>query len=199
MDRRRLAGALTLSWISLLAVAFALAMDAFAVAIVSGLPAGGTAPRRVFRLAFHFGLFQALMPILGWCAGTGLHGPLERVDHWIAFGLLSVVGARMTWSAARQDPDEVAAAYDTTRGWSLVLLSVATSIDALAVGLSLAMLGSKILLPALVIGVVAATLTLVGMRLGSRIGSAWGRRVEMLGGLVLVGIGVKILIEHLRG
>jgi manganese efflux pump family protein len=187
-----------LSWFGLLAIAFALAMDAFAVAIVAGLPEGGTARRRVFRLAFHFGLFQALMPILGWSAGAALRGPLERVDHWIAFALLVIVGARMTESAARRPTETATPTCDTTRGWSLVMLSLATSIDAFSVGLSLAMLGTTILLPAAVIGGVAAALTLAGMLLGGRLGAAWGRRVEILGGLVLIAIGVKILADHLR-
>jgi putative Mn2+ efflux pump MntP len=186
------------SWISLLAIACALAMDAFAVAIVTGLMLETMTGRHVFRLAFHFGLFQALMPVAGWLAGRAVYRYIAAVDHWIAFALLAWVGGQMVWGALRGG-DEPAVARDPTSGWSLVVLSVATSIDALAVGLSLAMVGTTIAVPALVIGLVAAAFTTVGMLLGRRIGALWGSRVELLGGAILLAIGVKILIEHLGG
>ncbi|HVP14605.1 MAG TPA: manganese efflux pump MntP family protein [Terriglobales bacterium] len=173
-------------------------MDAFAVAIVAGLSHGRASPRRVFRLAFHFGLFQALMPVLGWSVGYAVHSRVARIDHWIAFALLLAVGVHLAWSAATTRPGERHPRMDATRGWSLVLLSVATSVDALAVGLSLAMLGATIVVPALVIGVVAAAFTAAGMMLGERLGILWGRRAEVLGGLALIAIGVKILLDHLR-
>jgi len=185
-----------MSWLSLLAIAFALAMDAFAVAIVTGLTLSPMTGRHVFRLAFHFGLFQAMMPTLGWAAGTAVHRYIASCDHWLAFGLLAFVGGKMIVSVLR-GPGEVRAAGDPTSGWDLVLLSVATSIDALAVGISLAVISMQILLPALIIGIVASGLTTVGMLLGRRIGAAWGKRVEVLGGLILIAIGIRILIEHL--
>jgi manganese efflux pump family protein len=182
---------------SLLAIALALAMDAFAVAVVTGLSAVPLTRRRVFRLAFHFGLFQALMPALGWVAGKAVHRWLGAFDHWVAFALLAFVGGRMVWGALRGGGGgEGRAAGDTTRGLSLVMLSVATSLDALAVGLSLALVGAPILVPALVIGLVAAALTALGMVLGRWLGAAWGRGLEVLGGLILVGIGVRIVIAH---
>jgi putative Mn2+ efflux pump MntP len=184
-------------WISLLALACALAMDAFAVAIVSGLTLNPMTRRQVFRLSFHFGLFQALMPVLGWLAGSAVRRYIADFDHWIAFGLLGFIGGKMLWEALHHEDGARPDSDDPTSGWRLVVLSVATSIDALAVGLSLAMLGSTIVVPAVVIGVVAASFTVVGMRIGKRIGSIWGKRVEVLGGLVLIGIGVKIVIEHL--
>ncbi len=184
--------------LELLALAVALAMDAFAVAIVAGLTLERLTGRHVFRLAFHFGLFQALMPVLGWLAGRAVYRHIAAVDHWIAFGLLAFVGGRMSWGAW-QGEEEKRPVRDPTSGWDLVLLSVATSIDALAVGLSLAMVGSAIVVPSAVIGVVAAAFTVTGMLLGRRVGSLWGRRVEFLGGLILVAIGVKIVIEHWRG
>lgn len=186
-----------MGWVGLLALACALAMDAFAVAIVAGLTLSPMTGRQVFRLAFHFGLFQALMPTIGWLAGTTVHKYIMEIDHWGAFGLLAIVGGRMVWGALHEDDKERAAPSDPTSGWPLVVLSVATSIDALAVGLSLAMVGSSIVVPAVVIGVVAAAFTATGMLLGRRIGSLWGKRVEVIGGLILIGIGVKILIEHL--
>jgi len=183
---------------SLLAIALALAMDAFAVAVVTGLADHPLTRRRVFRLAFHFGLFQALMPLIGWAAGRALYRLVGAFDHWIAFALLAFVGGRMVWGALQGDEKERSSG-DNTKGWSLVMLSVATSIDALAVGLSLAMIGAAILVPVLVIGLVAAGLTAVGMLLGRWIGTAWGKRVEVLGGLILIGIGAKIVLDHVRG
>jgi len=184
-----------MGWAALLAVAVALAMDAFAVAVVAGLTVDPITGRHVFRLAFHFGLFQALMPVIGWWAGGAIQQYISRFDHWVAFGLLTVVGARMILGALRGEEHDNDGP-DPTRGWQLVMLSIATSVDALAVGLSLAALGMPIAGPAVAIGVVAATLTMVGMLLGRRIGSSWGRRVEIVGGLILVAIGVKILVEH---
>lgn len=184
---------------SLLAIAMALAMDAFAVAVVTGLADLPLTRRRVFRLAFHFGLFQALMPALGWAVGRAVHRWVGQVDHWIAFALLAFVGGRMIWGALHASDEERHQVGDATRGWSLVMLSVATSIDALAVGLTLAMIGARILVPAVVIGVVAGALTVAGMMLGRWIGTAWGKRVEVLGGLILIVIGARIVWEHLSG
>ncbi len=185
-----------MGWLSLLVVANALAMDAFAVAVVAGLSPSPLTRRRVFRLSFHFGLFQALMPMIGWAAGRAIYRYIAQIDHWVAFGLLTLVGGKMIVGALRAD-EETCTPNDPTSGWDLILLSFATSIDALAVGLSLAMIGSKILVPSLVIGLVAAMLTALGMALGRRIGALWGRRVEEIGGLVLIAIGVKILLDHL--
>jgi putative Mn2+ efflux pump MntP len=171
-------------------------MDAFAVAIGAGLQLCQVTNRQRFRLAWHFGLFQAFMPILGWLAGLTLVEYIEPVDHWIAFGLLGFIGGKMIYEAFRHQEQEVDRC-DPTKGWSLVLLSIATSIDALAVGLSLAVLGVDIWLPAIVIGIVAGVLTIVGLELGTRFGALLGRRMEVVGGLILIGIGVKILVEHL--
>ena len=185
-------------WIELLAIAVALAMDAFAVAVVVGLTVRPLTGRHLFRLSFHFGLFQALMPLVGWTAGRAVQQRMAHVDHWVAFGLLAFVGGRMVLAALRS-AEERSTNGDPTRGWQLVVLATATSIDALAVGLSLAMLGWPIAAPAVVIGLVAGTLTLAGMQLGQYVGAAWGRRVELVGGLVLVAIGVKIVVEHTLG
>ena len=185
-----------MSSLALLALAAALAMDAFAVAVVVGMADLPLTGRRVFRLSFHFGLFQALMPTLGWLAGTTVQQAFAPVDHWVALALIALIGGRMLWGATRGEPGPPAT-RDATRGWSLVALSVATSIDAFAAGLSLALLGVRILVPALVVGAVAAAFTLVVMTLGRRIGLRWGRRVEALGGLLLIALGVKIVIEHL--
>jgi putative Mn2+ efflux pump MntP len=187
-----------MDWLSLLALSVALAMDAFAVSIVTGLTLDAMTRHHVFRLAFHFGLFQALMPVLGWLAGSAVAPYISAFDHWIAFGLLAFVGGKMLWvSFSREDEGEERVVRDPTRGWSLLMLSVATSIDALAVGLSLAVVRAPIVVPAVVIGIVAGGFTTLGLLLGRRIGTAWGKRVEVLGGLILIGIGVRILVEHL--
>ncbi len=187
-----------LDLLSLFGIALALAMDAFAVALAAGAVVAPVTRRHLFRLGFHFGLFQALMPVVGWLAGLTLRSSIEAYDHWIAFGLLALIGGKMIREALAPEREEPPAG-DPTRGWTLVMLSVATSIDALAVGLTLAMLGVEIWLPSLVIGLVAGILTVAGMRLGDRVGSLWGKRVEIFGGLVLLAIGFKILFEHTLG
>ena len=183
--------------ITLTGLALALAMDAFAVALGTGAVLSRLTGRHLFRLGFHFGLFQALMPVIGWLAGITIMQWVEAWDHWIAFSLLAIIGGRMIYEAFSDE--EKADDRDPTKGLSLVLLSIATSIDALAVGFSLSVIGVSIWMPALVIGLVAGVLTIVGMLLGGRIGDRWGTRVEIFGGLVLIAIGIKILIEHLSG
>jgi manganese efflux pump family protein len=180
---------------SIVMIAIALAMDALAVAIVTGVSLTLTG-RRVFRLAFHFGLFQALMPTLGWLVGRPIQAYISAFDHWVAFGLLAIVGGRMIVGAVSDDRSR-RAPVDTTRGWGLVLLSVATSIDALAVGLSLAMLGTSIAVPAVTIGVITAAITAIGMLVGRRVGSDWGPRIEVVGGLGLIAIGLRIVAQHM--
>jgi len=187
-----------MDFLILLGIAVALAMDAFAVALGTGMSLAKLTGRHLFRLGFHFGLFQALMPVIGWLAGLSVQQQVAAWDHWIAFGLLAFVGGKMLKEAFAAGEDK-AAASDPTRGLNLIVLSVATSIDALAVGFSLSLLGVAIWWPALVIGLVAGVLTVAGMLIGRRAGDRWGPRVEVVGGLVLIGIGVKILVEHLAG
>ncbi len=185
-----------LDLIVLFGIALGLAMDAFSVAIGVSVALGGTNARQTFRLAWHFGLFQALMPIIGWLAGSSIRPWIESWDHWLAFGLLLVVGGRMILESL--DPDDARhGPTDPTRGWSLVVLSVATSIDALAVGLSFAALGVRVWVPAAVIGLTAGTMTLIGTFGGRALGTRFGSRMAVMGGIVLIGIGVWILIEHL--
>ncbi len=181
--------------ITLTGLALALAMDAFAVALGTGTVLSRLTGRHLFRLGFHFGLFQALMPIIGWLAGQTVVHHIEAWDHWIAFTLLAVIGGRMIHEACSDE--EKTDDRDPTRGLSLVMLSIATSIDALAVGFSLSVIGVSIWLPALVIGLVAGALTLAGMFIGQHSGDRWGTKVEIFGGCILIGIGLKILLEHL--
>ncbi len=182
--------------LTVIGIAVALAVDAFAVALAAGVTLPRVTWRHTFRLAWHFGLFQAGMTVLGWAAGVSVRSLIQSVDHWLAFGLLAFVGGHMI--AEARSPDDERRPSDPTRGRILVMLSVATSIDALAVGLSLAVLHVPIRFPAAVIGVTALLFTAVGLHLGrlARAGSRIGNRVEIGGGLVLIGIGLRILYEH---
>ena len=183
--------------VNISAIAVALAMDAFAVSIAAGVTLKNVSFRQTFRLSWHFGLFQALMPVIGWSAGSTIRVYIEAYDHWIAFGLLSVIGLKMIREAFKTD-DDMQNKKDPTKGMMLVILSVATSIDALAVGLSISMLNVGIWLPACIIGLVAGSFTIVGLQFGRRIGSAikLGLYAEVLGGVVLIVIGFNILRGH---
>jgi len=170
-------------------------MDAFAVSV--GISASGraTGQRDAFRLSFHFGLFQFLMPVAGWLAGTTIQPLIEHFDHWVAFGLLAFVGFRMMQSGLSGEPP--AEGENPTKGKWLVLLSVATSIDALAVGLSLAFLDVDVVLPSIEIGAVTFALSYIGMRVGNRLSTRFGSRLEVAGGVLLLAIGLKVLASHL--
>ncbi|NJB67815.1 putative Mn2+ efflux pump MntP [Desulfobaculum xiamenense] len=181
--------------IEILAIAVALAMDAFAVAVATGAGLSRLTPRHVFRLAWHFGLFQAVMPVAGWWMGLTVRSFVEDWAHWCAFGLLAFIGVRM-FAEAMNDECECRD-DDPTCGATLVMLSVATSIDALAVGAGYSLMGRPILMPSVVIGVVAFAFTAAGICLGRLLGAAcsFGRYAGMIGGITLVGIGLNLLRE----
>jgi putative Mn2+ efflux pump MntP len=183
--------------IEVIAIAIALAMDAFAVSVAAGVTLRRVSGRQTFRLSWHFGLFQAMMPIIGWGAGLTVQELISSFDHWVAFGLLVLIGGRMVVGAIYDDREHVKGA-EPTKGWSLVILSVATSIDALAVGLSLAMLRISVWIPALVIGLVAGMFTAGGIHIGGYVGRRLrvARYAALIGGIVLLAIGVRILHEH---
>jgi manganese efflux pump family protein len=180
-----------------LLMAVGLAMDAFAVSLGVGAAGRANGVRPRFRLAFHFGLFQFMMPVIGWFGGVRVAVLIANFDHWVAFGLLAFIGGRMLAAGVSRETEETGAGPDPSRGRTLVMLSVATSIDALAIGLSLAMLEINIWQPSLVIGVVTGSLSLVGLLVGGRLGLAYGKRAQVLGGLVLIGIGLRVLVTHL--
>ncbi len=184
-----------MSWTVLFTIAFALAMDAFAVAIGTSLSLKTVSRRQTFRLAFHFALFQALMPILGWSVGRTLAAPLVKWGNTVAFVLLTLIALRAIWEGFDFKQGAAEPRRDPTRGASLVGLSVATSIDALAVGLSFAVLEVNIWTPILIIGLVAGGMTHLGLILGSRLGRLFGSRMEILGGLVLLAVATKILLQ----
>lgn len=176
-------------------IAFGLAMDAFAVSVASGFAIHNLRLRNALTIALFFGSFQAVMPVVGWLAGFGLRDFIADVDHWIAFALLGLIGAKMIYESTKMDGKEKD--RDPMNIAVLLMLSVATSIDALAVGLSLSFLKVYILTPAAVIGVITFALSFLGVYIGDRFGHFFEKKIEFAGGLVLIGIGVKILIEHL--
>jgi putative Mn2+ efflux pump MntP len=184
-----------MDWFTTLFVAVGLALDAMTVSLGVGTSRECEPLRSKLRMAFSFGLFQCLMPLLGWAAGKSVHQYISQFDHWIAVILLAYVGVNMIRSGLH--PGQAAHFNDPTRGKSLIILSVATSIDALAVGLSLAMLEVPVLTPALVIGVVTFGLSLAGLFAGHLLGCKFGQRMEIVGGLILNGIGLRVLITHL--
>jgi manganese efflux pump family protein len=186
-----------LNLLPLLGIALGLAMDAFSVAIATAIVLGEVSGRQTFRLVFHFGLFQFLMPIVGWLVGGRVSEYTSTYGPWIAFALLAYVGGHMIWQSLCSD--EQCRRGDPTRGASLVLLSIATSLDALAVGFSLALLDISAWFPSIVIGLVASGMTFLGLRLGKRVGELMGRRMEMVGGLVLLTIGFRILFDRVAG
>jgi putative Mn2+ efflux pump MntP len=179
----------------ILVIAVGLSMDAVAVSLAASASNRAQGTRAMFRLSFHFGLFQFLMPIVGWFLGMSVARYIGAVDHWVAFALLALVGSRMIWAAVSGAEEELA--RDPSRGTTLIVLSLATSIDALAIGLTLAMLGARIWYASLVIGVVTGCLSLLAILLGKRVGRAIGTRMEAVGGVALIAIGVRILVEHL--
>ncbi len=186
-------------FVLILGLAVALAMDCFAVSMGLACRERGLTMGQAVRMACFFGGFQFGMPVLGWFAGETVVRLMKDYDHWIAFGLLAAVGGKMIFEFFVMSEEEKASRPDQTRGVRLLVLSLATSIDALAVGLSLGVIKTGIVYPAVVIGAVSFGMTIVGAKLGPVVGRVVGRWAELLGGLILIGIGVRILVGHLGG
>jgi putative Mn2+ efflux pump MntP len=184
-----------MSFWALLLIAVGVSADAFAVALGKGLHMRSFNLRHALVIALTFGAFQAVMPLVGWLLGTRFADSVESVDHWVAFGLLALIGAKMLWEAVRPGEDREVDT-DSLDLRELGVLAVATSVDALAVGISLAFLDVSIGGAATLIGVVTAVVAFAGVVLGRRVGARFGRPAEVFGGLVLIGIGTKILLEH---
>ena len=184
-----------MSSIELLIIAVGLAMDAFAVSVCKGLSVRKVKGAQVLTAGVWFGGFQALMPIVGWLLGVSFASAVESVDHWIAFVLLAVIGGNMVReSFSKEDECE----HDTNFSVRAMLpMAIATSIDAMAVGVSFAFLGVNVWQAATVIGVVTFALSAVGVGLGSKLGCRFKNRAELVGGVILVLMGAKILVEHL--
>jgi len=178
---------------TILAIAFGLAMDAFSVSIAYGITAEGDSKTNAIKMASSFGAFQAFMPVLGWLMGVEILELIAGFDHWLAFGLLALIGCKMVYEATKPPHQREGKRLNF---YALLLLSVATSIDALAVGLSFTFLKVSITTPIIVIGMVTFALSFLGAAIGDKL-NATSNRIEILGGLILIGIGVKILLEHM--
>lgn len=183
-----------MGFIEIVIIAFGLALDAFAVSLCAGAGRKINGTRGELRLAFHLGLFQFLMPVLGWLMGLKIEPLIKNVDHWIAFILLLFVGLKMCKESFENDESEEC---DPSKGYNMVMLSVATSIDAFVVGFSFSMLHLDIWYPGTIIGIITAALSIIGIYIGKRIGKKIGPKMEFVGGVVIVFIGVKILFSHL--
>ena len=180
---------------SIIFIAIGLAMDAFAVSVASGSTIRDLKIGNALKIALFFGLFQAGMPVIGWLAGLSLRDLLAGVDHWIAFGLLCFIGCKMIYEAVTIVPGRREA--DPLKITVLLVLSIATSIDALAVGVTFAFLNVSVATPVIMIGCVTFALSFAGAYVGKILGHFFESRIEIVGGIILIGIGVKILIEHL--
>jgi manganese efflux pump family protein len=175
-------------------IAVSLAMDALSVSVAGGVQARKAKIIDAFKVAFLFGIFQALMPVLGWFIGDLMKGYIAAVDHWVAFFLLSFIGVNMIRSSLSEDEEE----KKNILAWkTLILLAIATSIDALIVGITLSVLAIPFVLSIVLIGVVTFILCFFGYMFGSVIGKFFGKRIEVIGGIALIAIGTKILVEHL--
>ena len=170
-------------------ISLGLSADAFSVALAAG--AQGFTLRRVFRLSWHFGLFQFLMPIIGWALGDVLSRFVGSYGPWAVMALLILIGGKMVVEGIRNAPENLS---DLSRGWNLVSLSVGTSLDALGVGLGLGLLDARILIPATMIGIVCAAMTTVGLYLGVRLYKQLGHRAVIIGGIILIAIGIKMVV-----
>ncbi len=184
-----------MEFITILLLSVGLAMDAFAVSLSIGTAGEIGSLCGKIRLAAHFGIFQSGMTALGWLAGETIVNFIKGFDHWIALGLLGYVGINLIRAGFKKDGK--AFDQDPSTGRTLVLLSFATSIDAFAVGLSIVFLKIPILTSVVAIGLVASLLSAIGLFGGTRLGEVFGKRMEILGGLILIGIGVRVVLTHL--
>jgi putative Mn2+ efflux pump MntP len=181
-----------MSFITITVIALGLAMDAFAVSITSGITLKDLRISNAVTIALFFGSFQAFMPVIGWLAGLYVRAFIMGIDHWIAFVLLSLIGCKMIFELGPEGKE-----LDPLNIPVLLVLAIATSIDALAVGLSLSFLNIAIVTPALIIGATTFSLSFLGVFLGNISGHFFENKIEIIGGLILIGIGTKILVEHI--
>ena len=181
--------------ITILTIALGLAMDAFAVSVVTGAASKKLHVRHILRMAIFFGAFQAFMPLIGYLAARTVQGYIENYDHWTAFGLLTAVGVKMIYESFKiKSADEN---FDPSNILILLVLSVATSIDALAVGFTLSLITNSVITAVIIIGLVTFILSCLGVAVGKRFGHFFESKIEAIGGLILIAIGAKILLQHL--
>lgn len=180
-----------MDFITVFLIAISLAMDAFAVSVIGGATIKNLDGRTYFRLSFHFGLFQFGMPVIGWFLSRSFVDHISSYSGIIAFVLLLGIGSKMIWEAFQGDEESYD--QDISRGMKMVSLSIATSIDALAIGITLGLMGVHFLYPSLVIGVVASVFSIFGIIIGRKTGHFFGSKIYILGGIILIGIGLKNL------
>ncbi|MBN2591782.1 MAG: manganese efflux pump [Sedimentisphaerales bacterium] len=184
-----------MEYISVIIIAVGLAMDAFAVSVASGAAYKQLHVKHAFRMAAFFGGFQAFMPLIGALAGLSIKSYIQEIDHWIAFAILSVIGGKMIYEAFKIA--EAEKNCNPSNILVLLTLSVATSIDALVVGITLSLVASNIIVAVIIIGLITFILSYMGVYIGKKFGHFFENKIEALGGFVLIALGIKILIEHL--
>ena len=189
---------MTLNSVTLFSIALGVSMDAFAVAITSGIIINKVKLKNALKIGFFFGFFQAMMPLIGWGAGIGFHRYIEKFDHWVAFALLAIIGGKMIYESLKEDEDEGEKNKNPLQLKVLLFLAIATSIDALAVGISFAFLEVPIASSALTIGIITFILSFLGVLIGKNSGQLLRGKAEIVGGVVLTFIGIKILFDHLN-
>jgi len=180
--------------ISIILIAVGLSMDSFAVSVTNGLTITNLNTKKILTISFSLAIFQGLMPLLGWFAGIGIEKYIQEIDHWVAFVLLGIIGMKMIYEGLNKSENATVTELSTI---TLLTQSLATSIDAFVIGISFALLGWTILKPVLIIGVTTLVFSLIGLQVGQYLGKKAGKSATIIGGLVLIGIGTKILIEHL--
>ena len=181
--------------LTIILIAIGLSFDTFAVSISSGLILKKIDFFSATKIAVTLAVFQAAMPVIGWLAGSGIKNYAENFDHWIAFGILALLGAKMIYESFNTDPED--RSFNPLDIKVMIGMAIATSIDALIVGFSFALLNYRIFISVGIIGFVTYVVAMLGMLFGKKIGTKMGRRMEVLGGVMLILIGLKILIEHL--
>ena len=184
-----------MSLISIFFIAVGLALDSFAVSITSGITIKNIKIRHAFVIAGFFSFFQAIMPLAGWCTGSRIKCCIEKYDHWVVFAILSIIGIKMIYEAF-QLVEETEKYKNPLQVSVLFILAIATSIDALAVGFSISVLNGTIFLPVIIIGSITFLMSFIGVYIGNCCGNLFEKKIEIAGGLVLIGIGVKILISN---
>lgn len=185
-----------MSIISVIFIAVGLAADAFAVSVTAGVTVKRHKVRQALKMAVFFGAFQAIMPVAGWFSGISLRDFISGFDHWFAFVLLTVIGGKMIYESTIMKASNKEFELDI---FTLFMLAIATSIDALAVGFSLSLLKVSIIVPSVIIGIITFVLSLAGFFIGNKMGHFLENKIEFAGGLILIAIGIKILLEHFLG
>lgn len=186
-----------MGFFTLLLLAIALSLDTFAVSISCGIAQKSIATKDALKFASVLGIFQGVMPIIGWLCGISIKGYIEPVDHWVAFILLLIVGGKMVKDSLGKEEESHESCNPFTNNRLLITMAIATSIDALSIGIGLAMVEVNMLMAFITIGLVTFAVSILGMYSGKRIGCFLGKKMEIIGGIILVAIGIKILIEHL--